>query len=181
MTYTPSVDHNLRYTSDAIQWRRNKVLELSAQGNDLHDIARILHIGYGTAQHDIEAIKYSCQDQIKNYIEKRIPIETEQCLTGINLILKRAWETVNTTQDDKVRLVAFGLIKETYGMKTEVLTNINVVEDAMTFVIQHKPSHSRFHSWGRPAADRQIITVESEPERQQQQGNNSNNTYPLYH
>jgi hypothetical protein len=103
LTYTPSVDHNLRYTPDAIKWRRNKVLELSAQGNDLHDITRILHIGYGTAQRDIQAIKYSCQDQIKNHIEKRIPIETEQCL--------------KVSRDDKVRLVALRLIKETYGMK----------------------------------------------------------------
>jgi hypothetical protein len=46
-----------------------------------------------------------------------------------------------------------------------------VVEDAMTFVIQHKPSHSRFHGWGRPAADRKIITIESESERQQDSSN----------
>ncbi len=78
---------------ERLEWRRNKVLELSSQGNSQSEIARILQVGLGTVNRDLSYLRSQAKDNIRKYIDERLPEEYEKCLVGLTSIVKEAWIT----------------------------------------------------------------------------------------
>jgi hypothetical protein len=118
----------------SIQWRRDKVQELSSQGNSQRDIAKILRVGIGTINRDIQYLKQQAKHNIRRYIDERLPEEYEKCLVGLTAILREAWTTSQQTEDRREKIQALSLAKECYSMKLDLLTNATVVDDAIRFV-----------------------------------------------
>ena len=56
-----------------LEWRRNKVLELSSQGNSQPEIATILQVGVVTINRDLPHLRKQAKDNIKKYIDERLP------------------------------------------------------------------------------------------------------------
>ena len=54
----------------SIQWRRDKVLELSSQGHSQRDISKILQIGIGTVNRDLSYLRTQSRQKIRKYIDK---------------------------------------------------------------------------------------------------------------
>ncbi len=117
-----------------IQWRRDKVHELSSKGHSQREIASILQVGLGSVNRDLTYIRQQAKNNIKKYIDERLPEEYEKCLVGLNSIVKEAWSTSQQTQDRREKIQALSLAKECYAMKLELLTNATVVDDAIRFV-----------------------------------------------
>jgi hypothetical protein len=117
-----------------IEWRRSQVLELSSKGHNQSEIARILQIDKSIISRDIVHIREQCKDNIKKYIDDKLPQEYEKCLTGLTAILKEAWNMVQETNDERERIHALQLAKDCYEMKLDLLTNATVVETAIKFV-----------------------------------------------
>jgi len=118
---------------ERLEWRRNKVLELSSEGHSQPEIATILQVGLGTVNRDLSYLRNQAKDNVKKYIDERLPEEYKKCLVGLNSIVKEAWSTSQQTQ-------ALSLAKECYAMKLELLTNATVVDDAIRFVAGHGKS-----------------------------------------
>ena len=53
-------------------------------------------------------------------------------------IIKEEWNTANNTEDKREKIQALSLAKECCSMKLDLLTNANVVEDAVRFVSSNK-------------------------------------------
>jgi hypothetical protein len=120
---------------ESVQWRRDKVLELSSQGHSQRDISKILQVSLGTVNKDLSYLRGQSQQKIRKYIDETLPNEYEKCLVGITSILKEAWNISNNTEADKrEKIHALSLAKECYSMKLELLTNATIVNDAMSFV-----------------------------------------------
>ena len=84
---------NSHMEQQSIQWRRDKVQELSSQGNSQRDIAKILRVGIGTINRDLTYLRQQAKHTIRRYIDERLPEEYEKCLVGITAILREAWTT----------------------------------------------------------------------------------------
>jgi hypothetical protein len=119
---------------DRIDWRRSKVQELSSQGNSQREIAQILQVSNGTVNKDLFILRQQAKQNIKRYIDERLPEEYEKCLVGLNAITREAWNTAQDTEDKREKIQALSLAKECYSMKLELLTNATVVDDAIRFV-----------------------------------------------
>ena len=119
-----------------IEWRRSKVAELNSQGHSQPEIARILQVSIGTVNRDLSILRQQAKDNIKRYIDERLPEEYEKCLVGLNAITKEAWNTAQNTEDKREKIQALSLAKECYSMKLDLLTNATVVDDAIRFVSQ---------------------------------------------
>jgi hypothetical protein len=119
-----------------IEWRRSKVTELDSQGHSQPEIARILHVSIGTVNRDLSILRQQAKENIKRYIDERLPEEYEKCLVGLNAITREAWNTAHTTEDKREKIQALSLAKECYSMKLDLLTNATVVDDAIRFVSQ---------------------------------------------
>jgi hypothetical protein len=125
-----------------IEWRRQKVMELLSKGeSNQSEIARMLQVDRSIVCRDIAYLRQQAKDNIKRYIDERLPEEYEKCLVGLNAITKEAWNTAHSTEDKREKIQALSLSKECYSMKLDLLTNATVVDDAIRFV--EKSSRSR--------------------------------------
>jgi hypothetical protein len=75
-------------------------------------------------------LRRQAKENIKKYIDERLPEEYEKCLVGLNAITKKAWTTSQNTDDKREKIQALSLAKECYSMKLDLLTNATVVDDA---------------------------------------------------
>jgi hypothetical protein len=118
-----------------IEWRRAKVMELLSKGeSNQSEIARILQVDKSIICRDIAYLRQQAKENIKKYIDERLPEEYEKCLVGLNAITKEAWNAAQNTEDKREKIQALSLAKECYSMKLELLTNATVVDDAIRFV-----------------------------------------------
>ena len=122
--------------NSSLEWRRSKVQELASQGYNQSEISSILQISQPTINRDITYLRQQSKENIKRYIDERLPEEYEKCLVGLSAITKEAWTTSQQTEDKREKIHALSLAKECYSMKLELLTNATVVDDAIRFVSQ---------------------------------------------
>lgn len=124
-----------------IQWRRNKVSEYLVKGFNQIEIADKLQVSNATITNDITYLRNEATEQMKTHIQDRIPIGYNQCISGINEVLKHAWIIATKKEDlidEKIRLQALSLAIECYRHKMDLITNGVVIDDALKFVNEHK-------------------------------------------
>ena len=126
-----------------IDWRRNKVQELSSQGHSQREIAQILQVSSGTVNRDLSYLRQQAKHNIRRYIDERLPEEYEKCLVGLTAILREAWSTSRQAEDRREKIQALSLAKECYSMKLDLLTNATVVDDAIRFVSESEKSKEK--------------------------------------
>ncbi|MFL6366116.1 MAG: hypothetical protein ACJ719_13060 [Nitrososphaeraceae archaeon] len=117
-----------------MEWRRDKVQELCSKGYSQREISQVLQIGLATVNRDISHLRQQAKENIKKYIDERLPDEYEKCLVGLNAITREAWNEAHNTEDKREKIQALSLAKECYSMKLDLLTNATVVDDAIRFV-----------------------------------------------
>jgi hypothetical protein len=130
-------------TKMQVEWRRAKVLELLSKGDSQSDIAKTLQVDLSIISRDVYFLRQQAKDNIKRYIDERLPEEYEKCLVGLNAITKEAWNTAQNTEDKREKMQALSLAKECYSMKLDLLTNATVVDDAIMFVSQKSREKSK--------------------------------------
>src|ERR687888_511562 len=129
-----SMDVSQKKKQDNIQWRRSKVQELLVKGYNHHEIASTLQISRPTITRDTQYLSECAKQNIKKYIDEKLPEEYEKCLVGLTAITKEAWNTAQSTEDKREKIQALSLAKECYSMKLDLLTNATVVDNAIRFV-----------------------------------------------
>lgn len=104
---------------------------------------------------------------MQTHLQDRLPEEYENCMAGINQVLKMSWEiatkgqssdssnsnsnsdsdrTFSTTVDYKTRLQALALANDCYKYKMDLVTNGVVITDAIKFVQQKKEELNQMDS-----------------------------------
>jgi hypothetical protein len=102
---------------------------------------------------DIAYLRQQAQDNLKMHIQDKLPEEYQNCMTGINQVLKICWKIVNksrnvsnndndgqtvTMTDNKTVLQALALINDCNKYKMDLTTNGVVITDAIKFVQTNK-------------------------------------------
>jgi IS30 family transposase len=138
---------------ERLQWRRNKVLELSSQGRSQPEIATILQVGLGTISRDIQYLREQARKNLMTHINDRLPEEYQSCITGLKQVLKLSWDIATKTKtksnnnengetltmiDDKTRIQALALANDCYKYIMDLTTNGVVITDAIKFVQTNK-------------------------------------------
>ena len=78
-------------TKIQVEWRTRQVFELSSKGYSRVEIARRLQIHESTISRDLDIIREQSKENIRKYIEERLPEESEKCLVGLTAIQREAW------------------------------------------------------------------------------------------
>ena len=61
------IEHlNSHVEQQSIQWRRDKVQELSSQGNSQREISKILQVGIGTVNRDLSYLRQQAKENIRS-------------------------------------------------------------------------------------------------------------------
>jgi hypothetical protein len=83
--YTLTVER-LNSEVERLQWRRNKVLELSSEGHSQHQIASILQIALGTVNRDVQILRQQAKKNIAKYIDETLP--QDECCNDTLIIVQ---------------------------------------------------------------------------------------------
>ena len=143
---------------DAVSLRRERVLELTSQGYSIRQIAGILQVGHTTVGNDYLFLRQQASENIREYIDKRLPEEYDKVLTGLTTILREAWTATHKTEDTKEKISALSLAKEVYSTKLDLLTNADVVSHAVKFIEVHKNSNNNIKINGKvDKADSELL------------------------
>ena len=125
---------NNKHNKDMIEWRREKVLLFTSQGFSQREIADKIKVSVGTVNNDLSYVREQAKENIKQYVDEKIPEEYEKCLIGLNSILKESWSMSETAVDKREKIEALKLAKDCYSMKLDLLTNSSVVNDSIRFI-----------------------------------------------
>jgi hypothetical protein len=93
-------------------------------------------------------LRNEAQENLKTHIQDKLPEEYQNCMTGINQVLKICWEIVNKSRNannndngqtvtmtyNKTILQALALINDCNKYKMDLTTNGVVITDAIKFV-----------------------------------------------
>jgi hypothetical protein len=139
-----------------INWRRNKVLELSSQGHRQPEISRILQVSLGTVNKDLQYLRQQAHENLQRHIQHTLPEEYQNCMAGMKQVLRLSWQIANngkqkdreyndnnssntlTTGDDRMTLQALSLINDCYKYIMDLTTNGVIITDAIKFVQTNK-------------------------------------------
>jgi predicted transcriptional regulator len=122
---------------DKLNWRRNKVSELSVKGFSQAEISKMLQISEPTISRDIEYLKQIANNTIRNHIQNKLPYEYSKCISGLEEIIKESWIVATNAEkvgNNKDKLQSLALIKDTYNTKMDLLTNASLLQDSIKFV-----------------------------------------------
>ena len=131
-----------------MEWRRSKVIELRSRGLSYQEIARELQVSKASITSDVQYLREQAKGTIKEYVTEHLPEQYQICLTALDTILKHAFEILQTSDDNREKLQAMELFKDTHLVKLELLSNATTIDSALNYIRNKQQEHQR-----RPALD----------------------------
>jgi hypothetical protein len=120
--------------SDQLEWRRSKVVEMRARGMTHGEIARELQVSRTSITSDLQYLRNQAKESIKEYVTEHLPEQYQICLTALDTILKHAFEILETSPDNREKLQAMELFKDTHLVKLELLSNATTIDSALNYI-----------------------------------------------
>ena len=122
-----------------LNWRRDKVKELSVKGYSQRRIADMMKISLALVNEDLQFLRQQARENISKYIDEYLPAEYQNCLEGLNNIMTEAWTiSADADSDKREKMQALSLAKECYAMKLDLLSSATVVDRAVKFVDRNR-------------------------------------------
>jgi transposase len=120
--------------TDQLEWRRSKAVELRAKGLSYQEIAHELQVSKASIVSDIQYLREQAKQYIKEYVTEHLPEQYQVCLTALDKIIKRAFDILETTDDNREKLHAMELFKDTHLVKLELLSNATTIDSALHYI-----------------------------------------------
>ena len=120
--------------SDQLEWRRSKVVEMRARGMTHGEIAQQLQVSRTAITSDIQYLRSQAKESIKEYATEYLPEQYQVCLTALDEIIKRAFDMLETSDDNREKLQAMELFKDTHLVKLELLSNAATIDSALHYI-----------------------------------------------
>jgi hypothetical protein len=120
--------------AEQLEWRRAKVVELKARGMNHVEIARELQISRTSIVSDVQYLRSQAKESIKEYVTEHLPEQYQVCLSALDTILKHAYEILQTSDDNREKLQAMELFKDTHLVKLELLSNPMTIDSTLNYI-----------------------------------------------
>jgi orotate phosphoribosyltransferase-like protein len=117
-----------------IECRRSKVVEMRARGMSQIEIAHELQVSKQLISSDMQYLRSQAKESIKEYVTEHLPEQYQVCLTALDEIIKRAFDILNTSSDNREKLQAMEVFKDTHLVKLELLSNATTIDSALNYI-----------------------------------------------
>jgi hypothetical protein len=144
--------------SEQLEWRRSKVTELRAIGLSYTEIAQQLQVSRASIGSDLQYIREQAKQSIKEYTTEYLPEQYQICLTALDTILKHAYEILQDSHDNRERIQALALFKDTHMTKLELLSNATTIDSALHYIRSKQQSQQSKDSQSDSDGDEQLTT-----------------------
>src|ERR671937_1518959 len=98
------------------------------------EIARELQVSRTSITSDIQYLRNQAKETIKEYVTEHLPEQYQVCLTALDTILKHAFDILETSPDNREKLQAMELFKDTHLVKLELLSNATTIDSALHYI-----------------------------------------------
>jgi hypothetical protein len=82
----------------------------------------------------MQYLRKQAKESIKEYVTEHLPEQYQICLTALDTILKHAFEILQTSHDNREKLQAMELFKDTHLVKLELLSNATTIDSALSYI-----------------------------------------------
>jgi hypothetical protein len=98
-------------------------------------------------------LRNQAKETIREYVTEHLPEQYQICLSALDTILKHAFDILETSPDNREKLQAMELFKDTHLVKLELLSNATTIDLALNYITnkQQEQQHRR------PAVDSTTI------------------------
>jgi BMFP domain-containing protein YqiC len=117
-----------------IEWRRSKVVEMKARGMCQIEIANELQVSKQLISADVQYLRSQAKEHIKEYVTEHLPEQYQVCLTALDVVIKRAFDILQDSYDNREKLHAMELFKDTHLVKLELLSNATTIDHALEYI-----------------------------------------------
>ena len=134
--------------AEQLQWRRSKAVEVRARGTSQAEIARELQVSEASISLDMQYLRSQAKESIKEYATEYLLEQYQVCLTALDEIIKRAFEILANSHDNRKKLQAMELFKYTHLVKLELLSNATTIDSALNYIKneqQQEQQHQNKH------------------------------------
>ncbi len=109
-------------------------MEMRAKGMSQIEIARELQVSKASIGTDVQYLREQAKGTIKEYATEYLPEQYQVCLTALDEIIKRAFDILNTSSDNREKPQAMELFKDTHLVKLELLSNATTIDGALNYI-----------------------------------------------
>lgn len=131
MSEEDSNNNTIKEKKSATEWRRDTVLKMLAGGYTQSEIARELKLHRSTISLDVQYVNEQCKEELRSFIEDKLPMQIKQAFISYDEIIKDAERIARTTVDEKTKIQANHLRKETVESRIELATNADIATKVM--------------------------------------------------
>ena len=119
----------------AISWRRDQILIRLSKGYSQSQIAKEMQLHPSTISLDCKSISEQSQRDLKDLVDKRVPMRYLECEVGLKAVLKKAWEIVDNpnTEISEIRQT-LTLLANTYDKLMELSVNGEVLSKGLSII-----------------------------------------------
>jgi hypothetical protein len=131
--------------ADQLEWRRSKVIEMRARGMTHGEIAHQLQVSRASISSDVQYLREQAKESIREYVTEHLPEQYQVCLTALDVIIKRAFDILETSPDNREKLQAMELFKDTHLVKLELLSNATTIDSALNYIRNKQQQQQQKH------------------------------------
>jgi hypothetical protein len=88
-------------------------------------------------------LRNQAKETIKEYVTEHLPEQYQVCLTALDTIIKRAFDILETSPDNREKLQAMELFKDTHLVKLELLSNATTIDSALHYIRSKQQEHHK--------------------------------------
>src|SRR5919198_5522745 len=103
------------------------------------EIAHELQVSRQSITSDIAYLREQAKQTIKEYATDHLPEQYHICLVALDSIMKRAFDILEESNDNREKLQAMELFKDTHITKLELLSNSTTIDSALNFIRSKQP------------------------------------------
>jgi hypothetical protein len=115
---------------------------LRATGLSYQEVANVLQVSKASITSDIAYIRSQAKETIKEYTTEHLPEQYQVCLSALDTILKNAFVIMTKSEDNREKLQALQLFKDTHLVKLELLSNATTIDTALNYIRSKQQQHA---------------------------------------
>jgi hypothetical protein len=93
----------------------------------------------------MQYLRSQAKETIKEYVTEHLPEQYQVCLTALDSIIKRAFEILESSHDNREKLSAMELFKDTHLQKLELLSNATTIDSALNYIRNKQSQQQQKH------------------------------------
>ena len=123
------------------------------------EIARELQVSIASISSDMQYLRSQAKDSIKEYTTEHLPEQYQVCLTALDEIIMRAFDILEKSGDNREKLQAMELFKDTHLVKLELLSNATTIDSALHYITSKQQEQQKKLVLDSTSCDSQLTTT----------------------